>query len=305
MLHPSSMESAKHWELPGEELGTGTRRSENHLNGGIDCISSFVPHSNWGSKSTKFDDLLRERRSKSMLLKTLQDMSGRPPLIVYEQNTSPKASVHNSCLVPHLNDNSKPYLDQENLDDIIVYSHSLEVWNPEYSVARVAGKEAVRERGESDRTTSRRTSRRHQFGARGQQSLLQRRSSNFYECGGVGIFLLTVPMFRRTNATRGVLNRPAEDGRVHVVEPKAREALKKRGVDGRLYSKSMPELDSAKMIIDARSSSNIASIEMVDQLGLGNILDVEEEFIECYALIAKPTSKAEDRWDAVALRDKG
>lgn len=40
-------------------------------------------------------------------------------------------------------DNSKPYLDQENLDDIIVYSHSLEVWNPEYSVA---GKEAVRER---------------------------------------------------------------------------------------------------------------------------------------------------------------
>ncbi|PWA43098.1 hypothetical protein CTI12_AA538920 [Artemisia annua] len=52
----------------------------------------------------------------------------------------------NSGLVPHLNDNSKPYLDQENLDDIIVYSHSLEVWNPEYSVARVAGKEAVRER---------------------------------------------------------------------------------------------------------------------------------------------------------------
>jgi hypothetical protein len=39
-------------------------------------------------------------------------------------------------------DNSKPYLDQENLDDIIVYSHSLEVWNPEYSVPGVAGKEA-------------------------------------------------------------------------------------------------------------------------------------------------------------------
>nr|GFA43411.1 double Clp-N motif-containing protein [Tanacetum cinerariifolium] len=76
-----------------EELGTGTRKSENHLNGGIDFISSFIPHSNWGSKSTKFDDLLRERQSKSMLLKTLQDMSGRPPLIVYEQNTSPKASV--------------------------------------------------------------------------------------------------------------------------------------------------------------------------------------------------------------------
>ena len=70
MLHPRSMESAKHWELPGEELGTGTRRSENHLNRGIDCISSFVLHSNWGSKSTKFDDLLRERRNKSCLLYT-------------------------------------------------------------------------------------------------------------------------------------------------------------------------------------------------------------------------------------------
>ena len=84
------MESAKHWELPGEELGAGTRRRENHLNGGFYCISAFVPHSNWGSKSTKFDDLLRERRSKSMLLKTLQHMSGGPPLIVYKQNTSPK-----------------------------------------------------------------------------------------------------------------------------------------------------------------------------------------------------------------------
>jgi hypothetical protein len=85
------MESAKHWELPGKELRTGTRRSKNHLNGKIYCISSFVPHSNWGSKSTKFGDLQKERRSKSMLLKTLLHMSGRPPLIVYEQNTSPKA----------------------------------------------------------------------------------------------------------------------------------------------------------------------------------------------------------------------
>ena len=85
------MESAKHWELPGEELGIGTRTSENHLNGDIDFIPSFFPHRSCGSKSTKFDDLLRERRSKSMLLETLQHMSGRPPLIVYEQNTNPKA----------------------------------------------------------------------------------------------------------------------------------------------------------------------------------------------------------------------
>ncbi|KAK4339059.1 hypothetical protein RND71_008024 [Anisodus tanguticus] len=75
-------------------------------------------------------------------------------------------------------------------------------------------------------------------------------------------------MFRRTNAARGVQNRPAEDGRVNVVEPRAREALKKGGEDGRLYSKSMSELASAKIIIDAGSLDNIASTEMVDQLGL-------------------------------------
>jgi hypothetical protein len=84
------MESAKHWELPAEELGTGTRRSQNHLKGGIYCFSAFVPHSNRGSKSTKFDDLLRERRSKTVLLKTLQHMQEGAPLIVYKQNTSPK-----------------------------------------------------------------------------------------------------------------------------------------------------------------------------------------------------------------------
>ncbi|GJW13025.1 hypothetical protein Tco_0017158 [Tanacetum coccineum] len=63
----------------------------------------------------------------------------------------------------------------------------------------------------------------------------------------------------------------SEDGRVHVVEPRAREALKKGGGDGRLYSESMPELDSAKMIIDAGSSDNIASTEMVDQLGSADL----------------------------------
>lgn len=31
-----------------------------------------------------------------------------------------------------------------------------------------------------------------------------------------GILLVTVPMFRRTNAAGGVQNRPAEDGRVKV-----------------------------------------------------------------------------------------
>ena len=42
----------------------------------------------------------------------------------------------------------------------------------------------------------------------------------------------------------------------------------KGGGDERLYSESMSELASAKRLIDAGSSDNIASTEMVDQLGL-------------------------------------
>nr|GEU43167.1 hypothetical protein [Tanacetum cinerariifolium] len=74
-----------------------------------------------------------------------------------------------------------------------------------------------------------------------------------------GVIQMDQEKIRRTNAAGGVQNRPAKDGRVHVVEPRAREALKKKGGDERLYSKSMPELESAKMIIDAGSSDNIAS----------------------------------------------
>ncbi|GJU69348.1 hypothetical protein Tco_1255607 [Tanacetum coccineum] len=204
---------------------TLTRRSENHLNGGIDCISSFVPHSNWGSKSTKFDDLLRERRSKSMLLKTLQDMSGRLPLIVYEQNTSPKASQGRDS-------------------------------NGSREIRTVLDWKWPK-KGESRQqwTASRRTSRRHQFEREASRALLQMRS---------------------------LQNRPAKDGRVHIMEPRAREALKRPRDGGSvragevkagrmqtrlLPSESMLELDSAKMIIDAGSSDNIASTEMVDQLG--------------------------------------
>ncbi|GJS79604.1 hypothetical protein Tco_0832642 [Tanacetum coccineum] len=287
MLHPSSMESAKHWELPGEELGTGTRRSENHLNGGIDCISSFVPHSNWGSKSTKFDDLLRERRSKSMLLKTLQDMSGRPPLIVYEQNTSPKASK------------GVIQMDQEKIRSVLDWE--------------VPKKERAGSSGEAGCSK--------QFAFFYDKTAQEESKDGFKEnvetpsVWSARPAELAAEEIRRTNAAGGVQNRPAEDGRVHVVEPRAREALKKGGGDGRLYSESMPELDSAKMIIDAGSSDNIASTEMQTRLlpselakekGVGiAFLDVGEESIECYALIAKPTSRVEDRWDAVALRDKG
>ncbi|KAK4347933.1 hypothetical protein RND71_034272 [Anisodus tanguticus] len=46
----------------------------------------------------------------------------------------------------------------------------------------------------------------------------------------------------------------------------------KGGEDGRLYSKSMSELASAKIIIDAGSLDNIASTKMVDQLGLLSLL---------------------------------
>ncbi|GJW46646.1 hypothetical protein Tco_0078292 [Tanacetum coccineum] len=95
------------------------------------------------------------------------------------------------------------------------------------------------------------------------------------------------PQFER-EASRALLqmrslqNRPAKDGRVHIMEPRAREALKRPRDGGSvragevkagrmqtrlLPSESMLELDSAKMIIDAGSSDNIASTEMVDQLG--------------------------------------
>lgn len=48
----------------------------------------------------------------------------------------------------------------------------------------------------------------------------------------------------------------------------------KGGGDGRLYSESISELASAKRLIDADagSSDNIASTEMVDQLGLKPLL---------------------------------
>nr|GEU73832.1 ribonuclease H-like domain-containing protein [Tanacetum cinerariifolium] len=133
-------------------------------------------------------------------------------------------------LVSHLNDNSKPYIDQENLDDIIIYSHSLEVWNPEYSVAHVAGKEAVRERvlqwgraigwlqGECQDAIS--------LEREASRACCRGDPITYINVEDWGIFLVIVLMFRWTNASGGVQNRPAEDGKVHVVEPRAWEALK-------------------------------------------------------------------------------
>ncbi|KAM7493544.1 hypothetical protein LguiB_028153 [Lonicera macranthoides] len=88
-----------------------------------------------------------------------------------------------------------------------------------------------------------------------------------------GILLVTVPMFRRTNAAGGVQNRPAEDGRERRkfrcrLCGNVSQRQQKGGGAGRLYSESMLELASVKMIIDAGSSDNIASTKTVDQLGL-------------------------------------
>ncbi|KAI3759181.1 hypothetical protein L6452_06783 [Arctium lappa] len=135
-------------------------------------------------------------------------------------------------------DNSKPYLDQENLDDIIVYSHSLEVWNPEYSVA---GKEAVRERVlrlkcyflaiGSARGCDSDGSREDQDGFKENVETPSVWSARPAE--------LAAEEIRRTNAAGGVQNRPAEDGRVHVVEPRAREALKPTPAERRRRRKAV------------------------------------------------------------------
>ncbi|GJW98913.1 hypothetical protein Tco_0180721 [Tanacetum coccineum] len=213
-----------------------------------------------------------------------------------------------------VNDNLKPYLDQKNLYDIIIYSHSLEVWNPEYSVARVAGKEAM-DQEKIRSVLDWEVPKKERSGSSGGE-----RYDSFKEnvdmpsVWSARLTKLAAEEIRRMNAAGGVQNRPAEDGRVHVVEPRAREALKKGGGDERLYSKSMPELDSAKMIIDAGSSDNIASTEMQTRLlpselakekGVGiTFLDMEEESIECYALRAKLTSRAEDREQTVLQAEK-
>ncbi|GKE86494.1 hypothetical protein Tco_1560236 [Tanacetum coccineum] len=57
-----------------------------------------------------------------------------------------------------------------------------------------------------------------------------------------GIFLVIILMFERLNAAGGVQNRPTEDGRVHIVEPRAREALKPMPAESRRRRKA-PLLD--------------------------------------------------------------
>jgi hypothetical protein len=70
MLHLIRIKSAKRWELPKQKSREKTERSKNHLSKTISCIFVAVLHSNWASKNTKFDNLKKEIKSKSMILKT-------------------------------------------------------------------------------------------------------------------------------------------------------------------------------------------------------------------------------------------
>ena len=45
------------------------KKSENHLSKKSCYSSSSVLHSNWGSKNTRFDNLEKEIKNKSMILK--------------------------------------------------------------------------------------------------------------------------------------------------------------------------------------------------------------------------------------------
>jgi hypothetical protein len=69
MLYLIRIKSAKRWELPKQKSRKKTEKSKNHLSKTIYCIFVSVLHSNWGSKNTKFGNLKKEIKSKSMILK--------------------------------------------------------------------------------------------------------------------------------------------------------------------------------------------------------------------------------------------
>jgi len=59
MLYLICIKNAKYWELP-QQKGKKKKKGKNHLNKKSYYMSSFVLHSNWGSKNTKFDNLEKE-----------------------------------------------------------------------------------------------------------------------------------------------------------------------------------------------------------------------------------------------------
>jgi hypothetical protein len=58
----------KKCQILGTTLTTGKKKSENHLSKKSCYISSSVFHSNWGSKNTRFDNLEKKIKNKSMIL---------------------------------------------------------------------------------------------------------------------------------------------------------------------------------------------------------------------------------------------
>ncbi|GKC70522.1 hypothetical protein Tco_1116405, partial [Tanacetum coccineum] len=76
----------------------------------------------------------------------------------------------------------------------------------------------------------------------------------------LGSRFMTFPKRQKSNPAKDSSWNYYRDSSDHI----SYQRQQKLGGDGRLYSESMPELDSAKTIIIAGSSDNIASTEMVD-----------------------------------------
>lgn len=80
---------------------------------------------------------------------------------------------------------------------------------------------------------------------------------------------------------------------------------------GRSISKQEAAIAQCSFLIERKAEERRRESKPQESLGWLRrkrvgipFLDVMKESIECYALISKPTSRA-DRWDAAALRDRG
>ncbi|GJR87751.1 DnaJ homolog subfamily C member 18 [Tanacetum coccineum] len=98
---------------------------------------------------------------------------------------------------------------------------------------------------------------------------------------------LAAEEIRRTNAAGGVQNRPAEDGRVHVVEPRAREALKIFTPEGSI----IPRLQTAEDLEGDDLLLHDAEIEVMNMI----LLSIPNEI---YNYVDAYTS-AKDMWKRV------
>jgi hypothetical protein len=69
MLYSIFINRSTFWELPRQTGKIGKKKSETHLSKKSCYISSSVLHNNWGSKNTRFDNLEKKIKNKSMILK--------------------------------------------------------------------------------------------------------------------------------------------------------------------------------------------------------------------------------------------